>query len=289
MAEPTLWQLRITAPRDLADAIAACLERAEVPEPVSVSAFENRNHTTWRIDALYTKQPRRRDILLLLSEFLADAKFQIGQVKPQDWVSRSQENLKPILAGRFFVSQNRYRAEAPADAVPLIIEAAQAFGTGHHGTTQGCLTAIHDLAITLRANSILDLGCGSGVLAIASAKVWRVPVVASDLDPLCCQAAASNARANDVRPQIKIIRANGFQHAALHHRRFDLILANLLARPLRLLAPAVKKHLASGGVVVLSGLLAQQERRVRSAYHHQKMRLRTRYVFDDWVTLVYQH
>lgn len=282
-----LWSLRVRTPEACVEDLVDRLERAAEPEALSISAFETRSGVLWQIDALYYEKPRRRDVIRLLSPFLVDIGFDVISVAPQNWVAKTQKEFKPIRAGRFFVAQVADLQEAPPNTTSIAIEAAEAFGTGHHGTTRGCLLAIDHLAKTRRMRRVLDLGCGSGVLAIASARVWRTGVVASDLDPIATRTAQENARRNGVHPWIITICADGFHHRALVHQRFDLILANLLARPLIALAPALTRHLTPDGVLVLSGLLESQVARVRSAYLQQQMTLQDWQVSEGWATLTF--
>ncbi len=287
MNEHLLWSLRVRAPQACVEVIVNRLEKADEPEALSISAFETRSVALWRVDGLYNKKPRRRDIVRLLAPHLTDVQFEVRQIEPENWVAKTQRDFRPIRAGRFFVSQVSGIHEAPLDTTPLAIEAAQAFGTGHHGSTHGCLLAVDYLAKTRRIRRTLDLGCGTGVLALACSSIWRTPVIASDFDPIATQTTRDNARLNGVHPWITAVCANGFHHRLLVHERFDLILANLLARPLTALAPTLTRHLTHYGVAVLSGLLERQAPRVKSAYLHQQMTLLNTHIVDGWATLTF--
>lgn len=188
-------------------------------------------------------------------------------VEPKDWVKASLADLVPVPAGRFVVHGQHDRARVPANKLGIEIEAALAFGTGHHGTTRGCLLLLDHVLKAGRPGRVLDLGTGTGVLAIAAAKAQHRAVLASDIDPPSVRVARENAALNGVGNLVTAIRATGFsapQFAA--HGPFDLVLANILANPLRQLAGAMAQHLAPSALVILSGLLTPQARGVIAAY-----------------------
>ncbi|PSM17796.1 50S ribosomal protein L11 methyltransferase [Nitratireductor sp. StC3] len=203
-----------------------------------------------------------------------------------DWVARSLEGLKPVRAGRFLVHGAHDRDQVRANDLSIEIEAAQAFGTGHHGTTAGCLEMIADVVRRERPASVLDLGTGSGVLAIAVAKLAHVPVLATDIDPIATAVAARNMRLNRVGADVDAVTATGFRHREIARRApYDLIVANILARPLMQLAPGMTRHLRPGGSLILSGILARQRNAVIAAYAGQRfghVRTLTR---GEWVSL----
>lgn len=203
-----------------------------------------------------------------------------------DWVARSLEGLRPVSVGRFLVHGNHDRPAVQANHIGIEIDAAQAFGTGHHGTTAGCLEAILAIGKRRRFRSALDLGTGSGVLAFAIAKAWRVPITATDIDPVAVRVAVHNARVNRISRLVNPIEAAGFGHRLLRRRRFDLIVANILAGPLMRLAPEMAGHLRKGGTVILSGVLPSQRRQVLAAYRNQGFHHRRSIVRDSWLTLI---
>ncbi len=177
--------------------------------------------------------------------------------------------------------------KVPAGAIGLRIEAAQAFGTGHHATTRGCLLALDDLLKRRRFERVLDLGCGTGVLAIAAAKVLRRPVTASDIDPVAVRITRENARLN--RARVTAVAATGLDHPALSRAGpYDLIMANILAEPLKDLAPAVARALSPGGLAILSGILESQAESVRAAYLAAGLRSQRRLTLSGWATLTVQ-
>ncbi|MVA97159.1 50S ribosomal protein L11 methyltransferase [Nitratireductor sp. CAU 1489] len=203
-----------------------------------------------------------------------------------DWVAKSLEGLKPVRAGRFLVHGAHDRDQVHANDLSIEIEAAQAFGTGHHGTTAGCLEMIADVVRRERPRNVLDLGTGSGVLAIAVAKLAHVPVLATDIDPIATAVAARNARLNGAGANIEAVTATGFRHREIAGRApYDLIIANILARPLMRLAPDMARHLRPGGSLILSGILARQRNAVIAAYAGQRFRHVRTLTRGEWVSL----
>ena len=218
---------------------------------------------------------------------LPTLEFEALRVENEDWVSKTQSQLSPISAGRFFVHGGHDRHRRPHNGVAFEIEAAQAFGTGHHATTKGCLLALDRELKSLRPRRTLDLGCGSGILAIAAALATRRPVIAGDIDPVAVEVARQNASANGARGWVRTCCAVGTGHRAIWQSApYDLVLANILARPLETLAPEISSVLASGGRAILSGLTPDQEDRVISAYRLQGLRLLRRQRLENWSTLV---
>lgn len=208
-------------------------------------------------------------------------------VPPVDWVAESQKALPPVRAGRFFVFGSHVTGPPPPGTIPIRIDAGQAFGTGHHESSQGCLIALSELARRGRPRRSLDLGCGSGVLAIAMAKLWAVPVIACDLDPIAVRVARANARLNGVGGRLRVVQGDGFHRLpVLAGRPYDLIAANILAGPLCRMAAALRRSLAPGGIAILAGLLRNQERAVLARYRAQGMRPVRQIRLGEWVTLV---
>ena len=246
----------------------------------------------WRAEGYYETPPD----MAALDAALAAAGLPAGLMREQplprvDWVRRSLQGLAPVRAGRFFVHGSHDRGSCPPGLLPIEIDAATAFGTGHHGTTRGCLLAIDDLARRWRPRHVLDIGTGTGILAIAAARLWRVPVIASDIDASALPVARACAAAAQVAPLIRFLRAPGARHELIRRqgrcrRGADLILANILARPLMRLAPELAALLAPGGHVVLSGLLVGQEAMVLSAWRGRGLALAGRFRLDGWSTLV---
>ncbi len=265
---------------------------------LAVSTFEITEGVSWLVEATWAEEPDRADLaarVAVLASALAcpEPELTIEPLPAIDWVTHSYEGFPPLRAGRFFVYGSHVTQAVPPGAIGLQIDAATAFGTGEHGSTRGCLLALDDQAKAWRSwrrrrlGRILDLGCGSGILALAAAKTWRVPVLAVDLDDESVRVADQNARINGVRALVQTGRGDGYRvGAARAHGRCRLILANILARPLARLAPGLGRRLAPGGIAVLSGLLARQERLVLAAHRAQGLVLRRRYTSGEWRTLV---
>jgi len=238
------------------------------------------------------RRPDRAEAAGLLAAAAAAAgvaapAFEIAALPELDWVAESQKALPPIRAGRFYVYGSHVTGPPPAASIPILIDANAAFGTGRHETTQGCLIALSRLAKRRGFRRPLDMGCGSGVLAIAMAKLWPAAVVAADNDATALRVARRNARINGVASRLRCAASDGYRSAALARRApFDLIVANILAEPLAAMANDLARHLAPGGAAVLSGLLADQERAVFAPHRDRGLRLEARIVLGDWATLV---
>src|SRR5262249_14790540 len=208
-------------------------------------------------------------------------------IAQKDWVAASLAGLSPVAAGRFVVHGAHDRARIPTNRVGIEIEAALAFGTGHHASTRGCLIALDAIARRRRPRSILDLGTGTGVLAIAAARCFHRPVLASDIDPLAVTTARANARLNRVAALITIGRAAGVELQRVRaHAPYDLVLANILLAPLQRFAAPLAKLVTPGARIVLSGLLRAQENAALASYRAAGLALERRIALDGWVTLV---
>jgi ribosomal protein L11 methyltransferase len=282
------FQLRILGAREESERVARLIETAFEEEAVPVSWYETADG--WAVDAWFMAESAEEVAERVRDSLGSDAfglPLEIMPVDPSvDWVRVSLEGLSPVVAGRFVVHGSHDRGALPAGLIGLEIEANQAFGTGHHPTTWGCLVALTRLLARRRFRSVLDLGTGSGVLAIAVAKAARRAVVASDLDPLSVRIARENAVLNGVGALVGAVTAVGFDHAAIRTRRFDLVVANILAGPLKDLAPAMRRRTVPGARVVLSGILAAQAPSVLAAYGAQGFVRERMIAKDGWSTLV---
>ena len=204
-----------------------------------------------------------------------------------DWIAKSLEGLSPVQAGRFLVHGSHDRDKVRAGQISIEIDAGQAFGTGHHGTTVGCLEMIDRVVISRPVTNVLDLGTGTGVLAIAARKMKAVPVLATDIDPIATRVARENARSNGLGSTIAFETAPGFHSTSFRrHGPFDLIIANILAKPLMKMAPDLTKHLQYGGSVILSGILASQRWKVLAAYNGQGLTHIKTIWRNGWVTIL---
>lgn len=219
-----------------------------------------------------------------------DAKI-VREVIPEiDWIAKSLEGLTPVRAGRFLVHGSHDRDKVGSSDIAIEIDAGQAFGTGHHGTTAGCLEMIEQVVRARTPRNALDLGTGSGVLAIAVRKLRNIPVLATDIDPVAVRVARENVRRNGIANGLQLETAPGFHSPAFRRTGpFDLIIANILARPLMKMAPQLAAHLSPGGSVILSGILAEQRWKVLAAYNGVRLRHVRTIWRNGWVTIHLQH
>lgn len=272
---------------------AAMLERmsAEFEEEGFALATMEVDEKADRWEAsIYVTEEERAPVL---ARFAACLKPEFGDVTIEqedlpeiDWVTHSLKGLQPVRAGRFLVHGSHDRSAVRPNDLAIEIDAGQAFGTGHHGTTAGCLEMIGKLVRRHAPQRILDLGTGSGVLAIAAAKLANARILATDIDPVAIRVAEANARLNAVKSDLAFRTVPGFGSAVFAAAGpFDLIVANILARPLMRMAPDVKRHLAPGGQVVLSGILASQRLKVLAVFNTQGLYHRETLWRDGWVTL----
>jgi ribosomal protein L11 methyltransferase len=255
----------------------------------AIAAFEGPGGR-WDITVHFAEAPDQVSIRELVGlaaggEVVADIAFDIVEAK--DWVKATLEELVPVRAGRFMVHGRHDRAKVPPNKLGIEIEAALAFGTGHHGTTRGCLLLLDHVLKAYRPRRVLDLGTGTGVLAIAAAKALHIKVLASDIDPLSVKVAHDNARLNGSGDLVETIHATGFSAPEFAQRGpFDLVLANILANPLRQMATPMAQHLASSALVILSGLLPHQAQGVIAAYCARGLVLKRQIRIEGWSSLL---
>lgn len=300
-----------TEDRALARAIAAAWGDLVEPAPDALSVFDERAATEmiagrlpdaaaapyWRIDATYQDAPDATEIAATLKAILdiEIPAITCAEVPDLNWVAISQAALPPVEAGRFVVHGSHDRARAGGRLTAIEIEAGEAFGTAHHATTYGCLLAIDRLSRTVgrsRPAKVLDLGCGSGVLAIALAKAWpgaarlSGPIVASDIDAQSCVIARENARHNGVERRVRVVHADGAAAPELRAAGpFDIVIANILAGPLITIAKDVARITRPGGALILSGILVPQARQVIAAYRAAGFALTDHRRIAGWSTL----
>lgn len=272
--------------RDAADALAEACDDLD-PEPVGTGVFEIEDGSgRWEVGAYFTEQPDEIALALLAAAYGAQH-FVISEVPDVDWVAHVRRELTPVHAGRFFVHGSHDSDKVPEGVEALCIEAAMAFGTGHHNTTKGCLEALDLIADQgFQPRRIADIGCGTAVLAMAAARLWPVTVLASDIDAVAVDTAAANVIANGLDGRVICIEAAGFDHPMLDENApYDLVLANILKQPLIDLAPGMAKRVATGGKVILSGILTTQAGEVISVYEKAGFRLDRRDDAGDWSAL----
>lgn len=258
----------------------------------AIAAFE-RPDGIWDVTAYFADPPDQ----ILVRELVANAAgaeaangIVFDTVEAKDWVKATLEDLVPVPAGRFVVHGQHDRDRIAPNKLGIEIEAALAFGTGHHGTTRGCLLLLDHVLKAWRPRRVLDLGTGTGVLAIAAAKALHAKILASDIDPLSVQVARENARLNQTGHLVEMIHATGFAAPEFAQRGpFDLVLANILANPLRQLAGPMARHLAPSALVILSGLLTHQAGSVIAAYRDRGLVPVRHLRIDGWSSLLLRH
>tara|TARA_R110002033_G_scaffold12580_8_gene38123 strand:+ start:2226 stop:3098 length:873 start_codon:yes stop_codon:yes gene_type:complete len=283
---PTYTALTTLTGKTAAEALGAAMERLE-PEPTGIGVFEVEDGSgLWEVGGYFSEQPDAT-ALALLATMMEAKPFVISELPETDWVAHVRRELSPVQAGRFFVYGSHDADKVPEGSVPLLIEAAMAFGTGHHGTTLGCLRALDRLAGDgWKADRVADIGCGTAVLAMAAARIWQGDVIASDIDEVAVDVAEANLAANDMAGAVKCVEAAGFDHPDLKALApYDLIFANILKGPLVALAPDIAANLRPEGMAILSGLLNEQADAVLEHYLQVGHSLMHREQIGDWTTL----
>jgi len=266
------------------------LERALEEDGVPISMWEVDEDADLHEVSVYVldgdTQPLRERMETLLGDLPFPVEIGEEEVPDIDWVTHSLEGLHAVRAGGFFIHGSHDSDKVKPGDLAIQIDAGLAFGTGHHGTTSGCLEMISRVLKSERPRNALDLGTGSAVLAIAIAKLRRIPVLATDIDPIAVRVARENVAINEVSAWVETATAPGFHNPIFRHRRpFGLIVANILARPLMKLAPDMARHLKPGGSIILSGILDKQRDQVVAAYAGQGFRHITTLHREGWVTI----
>jgi len=277
----------LTADEQTARRVAEVFADAFFADEVAVSLVDN-GHGQWRLSVYFRHEideARVRDLAIAAAGAEIGGGLRFERIAAKNWVAESLLALKPIAAGRFVVHGGHDRGCAAPNRIAIEIEAALAFGTGHHGSTRGCLLALDRLSKRAKAKRILDLGTGSGVLAIATARAFRRRVLASDIDAAAVRIARDNARLNGSAAWVRVCRANGVAAADIRAGApFDIVFANILLAPLQRLAAPLTRIVAPRGRLILSGLLNAQAATARAAYPH--FTLERRIALEGWTTLV---
>jgi ribosomal protein L11 methyltransferase len=288
---------RLVTDADTARRLSDTLMEVFDPGETAVATFEEASAeagsskaASWAVEIYFEHPPDRDAVRALLRDIAGDAvsdRVAFITVAARDWVAQSLAGLAPVPAGRFVVHGSHDRHRVPPNRISIEIEAALAFGTGHHGTTRGCLLALDRLLDRRRSRHILDVGSGTGVLAIAAALATRHPVQAGDIDAVSVGVARDNVRLNRAGALVRIIRANGLADRRMRARApYDLVFANILLGPVRQLATPVRRVTAPGARIVISGLLSSQGTAALAAWRARGFVLERRIVLDGWVTLV---
>ena len=283
----TWTALTQTAGREAAEALTELAEDL-TPEPVGTGIFEIEDgRGRWEVGLYFTERPDELALALMAAAWGADP-FVLSELPEVDWVAHVRRELSPVEAGRFFVHGSHDADRVPEGAEALLIEAAMAFGTGHHATTRGCLLALDRLiAEGVAPQRIVDIGCGTAVLAMAAARSFPVIVLAGDIDPQAVDVARANVIANGLDGRVECVEAVGFDHPLIENAApFDLVFANILKQPLIDLVPDMARHLAPEGRAILSGILVTQAQEVIAAYAAGGLALERRDDLGEWSTLV---
>lgn len=284
---PTFTALTTLTGKAAAEGLGEAMERLD-PEPTGVGVFEVEDGSgLWEVGGYFTEAPDDTALAVLAAAFEAKP-FVVSELPETDWVAHVRRELAPVEAGRFFVYGGHDADKLPEGRIPLLIEAAMAFGTGHHGTTLGCLKALdHLLDQGFTASKVADIGCGTAVLAMAAARVWQGDVIASDIDQVAVDVAEANLKANGMSGAVRCVEAAGFDHPELQaHAPYDLIFANILKGPLIALAPEISGNLRPGGQAILSGILNEQADDVLSVYAQNGFNPHLRDEIGEWTTLI---
>lgn len=285
---PTFTALTTLIGEDAANGLAEAIEKME-PEPTGVGVFEIEDDSgLWEVGAYFLEQPNTAVLELLAMAFQAKP-FVLSELPEIDWVAHVRRELSPVEAGRFFVFGSHDADKVPAGRIALQIEATVAFGTGHHGTTLGCLRAFDRLIDQgFAPEKVADIGCGTAVLALAAAAVLPdALIIASDIDEVAVDVARANVAINNLEGRIDCLEAAGFAHPRLAQAApFDLVFANILKGPLVELAVPMAQHLAQNGLIILSGLLVTQAEAITEAYIAAGFAPEAREDLGEWSALV---
>lgn len=283
---PTFTALTTLTGKDNAERLGDAMETLD-PMPTGVGVFEIEDGSgLWEIGGYFTEEPDQAGLALLAAAFGAKD-FAVSELPDTDWVAKVKRELSPVQAGRFFVYGSHDADQVPEGSEPLLIEAAMAFGTGHHGTTLGCLRALDRLVEGgFHGKNVADIGCGTAVLGMAAARIWPETVLASDIDQVAVDVAEANVAANGLTGRVICIEAAGFGHADLAAKApFDLVFANILKAPLVMLAPEMGDNIAANGHAILSGILNEQADEVVAAYDATGFDVKHREEVGEWTTL----
>ncbi len=282
----TTWKISLTIP----DRALDLFQRALEPVVDALSTQEHSGH--WLVRGYVINKPSHSTVSSILEKAASMAGIQaplatIETLGNRNWVQESVRNLPPVHVGRFVVRGSHSNSNKNPTLIELEVDAGAAFGTGHHATTKGCLRALSELPRARAPVRALDVGCGAGTLAMGIARLWKVKTIASDIDPIAIHVARANVSRNHLHTLVQCIASNGTASPMIRRGGpFDLIVANILLRPLVRLAPAVAQNLSPGATVVLSGVLDEQAAGIVAIYREQGLHLKSRFSIDGWTTVI---
>ncbi len=282
-----MYRVHCLLPRAAAERLSDLMADLD-PSPASAVSVEEVSKVSWSFDAFCLDEALANAAAEIMSREAPEARISVEMLDDQDWVAVSLAGLPPVYAGPFVVAGAHELARIRGGKIPVWIEAGPAFGTGHHGTTKGCLEALASELRRRRPARLLDIGTGSGVLAIAALKAGGGFALATDIDAVSILIARENRSNNACGRKLKLLHARGANHALIRSSApYDLVLANILARPLVSLAPDIARLVTRGGRVILSGLLNHQAPQVKAAYAGQGLTLEAHRKLNGWSTLTY--
>jgi len=283
-----MFRVHCLLPRPDAERLSDALAEMD-PSPASAVSVEEASRVAWSLDAFCTHEELAREAATLIERAAPGVPVSVQKMEDKDWVAVSLAGLPAVHAGPFVVAGWHELAHLEGGRIPIWIEAGPAFGTGHHGTTKGCLQELANELDRRRPRRVLDIGTGSGVLALAALKRGVPFALGTDMDADSIRIAHENRKNNKAGRRLKLLIARGSGHHAIRSGApYDLVLANILAKPLVGLAPEIARLVAPGGRVILSGLLTHQEPQVKAAYAGRGFTLKHRRRLNGWSTLVYQ-
>ncbi len=291
MSEPTCWQVSLTATAGTFKAFEAALESY----CEAVTCFPVSDESIWQVTGFTRTEPDRPQVTATLAAVSATVKIpapaiKIAPVAERDWEIESFSSFPPVRVGRYFIYGSHETEPVPSGTIDLCLDAGPAFGTGRHASTSTVLWALDDLAGRRRFprhSRVLDMGTGSGILAMVVAKTWHVPVVASDIDPRAVETCIRNIRLNGVRQWITAVCSRGYRAPVIRNQApYDLIICNILADPICQMAGNLARSLAPGGLAMLSGFLEKDWRRVCAAHRVRGLQFVRRYEIDGWQNVI---
>jgi ribosomal protein L11 methyltransferase len=282
-----LWRIHLTCPVEVAQHLAGAIESYGL----AVSTYETRDEYIWAVEATAKQKPNQQELqnAVAIAASLLEIDSPTVYVEPlpeTDWLEATWKSFPPREIGPFYVYGSHSKALIPDGLIGLEVNAATAFGSGEHETTTGCLLTLAELSKNHQFKHPLDMGCGSGILAMAAAKLWNVPVIAADNDPESVRVTLENAKMNSCYPLVQAFVSEGFADKNVTERGpYDLIMANILAKPLCLMANDMLQNLQVEGRIILSGLLVRQQEEVIAAYERAGGKLAAQRHIHDWATL----